>query len=74
MLSVLRTHAFPGITYDFHPGRGGHSLFAAARSPSSLRWRSIQGSVDKSHHMHGAHGDMVRAEADHGAAMPVGQQ
>ena len=74
MLSVLRTHAFPGITYDFHPAEVAIP-YLLPHEARRLFGGADQGSVDKSHHMHGAHGGYgaVAPEADHGAAMPVGQ-
>ena len=39
MASVMKTHAFEGVTYALRTRRGGHSLPGAARGPAAVRRR-----------------------------------
>ena len=64
MLSVMRTHAFPDITYDFHPAEVAVP-YLLPHEARRLFGGADQGSVDMSHQMHGAHGG-------HGASAPAG--
>lgn len=64
MTSVMRTHAFPDITYDFHPAEVAIP-YLLPHEARRLFGGADQGSVDMSHHAHGAHGG-------HGAQVPVG--
>ena len=64
MLSVMRTHAFPDITYDFHPAEVAIP-YLLPHEARRLFGGADQGSVDMSHHVHGAHGG-------HGASVPAG--
>jgi urease accessory protein len=62
MTSVMRTHAFPDITYDFHPAEVAIP-YLLPHEARRLFGGADQGSVDMSHHVHGAHGG-------HGAVPP----
>ena len=63
MASVMRTHAFPGIRYEFRPGARGHPLPRPARGAAAVRRRQRAHS-----HAHGHshdHADHDHASADH---------
>ncbi len=64
MESVMRTHAFPDITYAFHPAEVAVP-YLLPHEARRLFGGADQGSVDMAHHAHGAHGG-------HGAAVPAG--
>ena len=65
MTSVMRTHAFPDITYDFHPAEVAIP-YLLPHEARRLFGGADQGSVDLSHHAHGGHGH------HHAAAIPPG--
>ena len=65
MTSVLRTHDFPDITYDFHPADVAIP-YLLPHEARRLFGGADQGSVDMSHHVHdGAHGGHGAVPAGH---------
>ena len=64
MTSVMRTHAFPDITYDFHPAETAVP-YLLPHEARRLFGGADQGSSDMAHHTHGAHGGHGAVPAGH---------
>ena len=60
----MRTHAFPDITYDFHPAETAVP-YLLPHEARRLFGGADQGSSDMAHHTHGAHGGHGAVPAGH---------